>query len=202
MTRTINANGFTYVVSDEKIQNGDMFLLNNSTVNNKTKICDFIYSDGTIQPVSEDLVIRKIPVSMCKKIISTNDLDILFEKFRWQLNKKDQLENDSRALFDAIKDDLKAYDDKQQKIFINGFASWMETHHEVCEFIGYRLKESELLYTENVINETESTQGTGGLYTLAEQWTDEFEKLNEGRVWDGEFFNEIGNFLNEKNKIN
>lgn len=207
MTRTINANGFTYVVSDEKIQKGDMFLLNNSTLKNKAKICDFIYSDGTIQPVSEDLVIRKIPASMCKKIISTNNLNILFEKFRWQLYTKDQLENDPRALFDAIKDDLKAYDDKQQneteqKEFVNGFYSWMETHHEVCEFIGYRLKESELLYTENVIIETSSSQGSGGLYTLAEQWTDEFEKLNEGRVWDGEFFNEIGNFLNEKNKIN
>lgn len=90
----------------------------------------------------------------------------------------------------------------ENKLFINGFASWMETHHEVCEFIGYRLKESELLYTENVIIETSSSQGSGGLYTLAEQWTDEFEKLNEGRVWDGEFFEEINTFLTTKNKLN
>lgn len=89
-----------------------------------------------------------------------------------------------------------------QKEFINGVHSWIETHYEVSSFIGYRLKESELLYTENVINETASTQGTGGLYTLAEQWTDEFEKLNEGRVWDGEFFEEINTFLTAKNKLN
>lgn len=89
----------------------------------------------------------------------------------------------------------------EQKNFINGFSSWMETHNEVCRFIGYKEKECELLYIDNVINETLSTQGTGGIYELSEQWTDEFEKQNEGRVWDGDFFDEIHKFLTIKNKL-
>jgi hypothetical protein len=89
----------------------------------------------------------------------------------------------------------------KSKKFINSFESWMETHHEICAFIGYKRKESELIFKENIINEITSTQGTGGLYLLAEQWTNEFEKLNAGRVWDGEFFEEITQFLYTKNNI-
>ena len=46
--------------------------------------------------------------------------------------------------------------------------------------------------------ERHSEQGHGGLYELAEELTDEFELLNKGRVWDGEFFDEIEEFLSEK----
>ena len=41
-------------------------------------------------------------------------------------------------------------------------------------------------------------QGTGGMYELAEELTDEFEKLNADREWDGEFFDEIEEFITSK----
>lgn len=51
--------------------------------------------------------------------------------------------------------------------------------------------------TTQIKNVIES-KGTGGLYELAESWTDEFEKQNEGREWDGEFFDEVNSFLETK----
>lgn len=88
---------------------------------------------------------------------------------------------------------------KQEKEFPNGFTSWMETHHEIVEFIVAHIIQSK---TEegNVILDTSHNQGTGGIYDLAEGWTDEFEKLNTGRDWDGEFFDEVGKFCANKNK--
>jgi hypothetical protein len=88
----------------------------------------------------------------------------------------------------------------KRKRFPNGFTSWMETHHEVVEFITLVLNERGQI--NGVVGEVQDSQGTGGLYELAEQWTDEFEKKNKGREWDGEFFDEVGEFLHEKNKVN
>jgi hypothetical protein len=47
----------------------------------------------------------------------------------------------------------------------------------------------------------EYSQGTGGIYELAEQWTDEFENLHLDQEWDGEFFDEIEKFCNSKNTV-
>lgn len=89
--------------------------------------------------------------------------------------------------------------------FPNGFDSWYETHHEVVEFI--TVHEIERQSKENSTEGTEiakrqEAQGIGGLYELAKEWTDEFEKKNKGRKWDGEFFDEIDIFLNKKNNSN
>ena len=83
-----------------------------------------------------------------------------------------------------------------QKQFPNGFASWQETHYEVVAEIT-RLVEADEDF--GLVSETLSTQGTGGLYELAERLTDEFEALNAGREWDGEFFEEIWDFFESKN---
>lgn len=53
---------------------------------------------------------------------------------------------------------------------------------------------------ESIIVDTAENSGTGGIYELGEQWTDEFEELNKGREWDGEFFDELEAFLFRKNK--
>lgn len=37
----------------------------------------------------------------------------------------------------------------------------------------------------------------GGLWELAEELTDIFQKRNEGREWDGEFFEVMGAFIEE-----
>lgn len=84
-----------------------------------------------------------------------------------------------------------------ERKFPNGFASWMETHHEVVDFISYQITSCK--DADNKVQRTCKTRGTGGLYELAEQWTDQFEKLNYQREWDGEFFEEIEEFLKQQN---
>ena len=83
-----------------------------------------------------------------------------------------------------------------EKQFPNGFDSWQETHYEVVAEIT-RIVEADEPF--GLVSETLSTQGTGGLYELAKELTDEFEKLHAGREWDGEFFDEIWEFLSTKN---
>lgn len=78
--------------------------------------------------------------------------------------------------------------------FPNGFTTWIETHHEVVAEITSRLHTN---YTGKV-KEVAEDQGKGGLYELAEDLTNEFENLNKDREWDGEFFEEIDEFLVEK----
>lgn len=81
--------------------------------------------------------------------------------------------------------------------FPNGFESWMETHHDVVDYISRKTNAEDEENTEIVA--TQDTHGTGGIYLLAEEWTDEFETVNNGREWDGEYFDEIEEFLNKKN---
>lgn len=89
-----------------------------------------------------------------------------------------------------------------EKVFTNGFASWQETHFEVvCEI--RRIWGDDNFEYKNfggVVLERYEAQGTGGLYELAQELTDEFELLNKDREWNGEFFCEIEGFLKEKLK--
>lgn len=77
----------------------------------------------------------------------------------------------------------------KRKELPNDFESWQETHFEIVSMITLDLEKG-----NNKVEEISETQGTGGLYTLAKQLTDKFEKLHEGREWDGEFFEEIEYF--------
>jgi hypothetical protein len=88
------------------------------------------------------------------------------------------------------------------KTFPNGFASWQETHYEVVAAITTELM-ADYEYNEfrdDLIRITLREKGHGGLYELANDLTDEFELLNKDREWDGEFFDEIERFLDEKFK--
>lgn len=84
-----------------------------------------------------------------------------------------------------------ATDLENQDIFLNGFDSWYETHHEVVAEITRHVHKD----TESLVMQVGESQGTGGLYELAEKLTWKFEKLNKDREWDGEFFDEIEDFL-------
>jgi hypothetical protein len=81
--------------------------------------------------------------------------------------------------------------------FPNDFESWQETHFEIVSAITLALEKDE---DEQPIKlqKISETQGIGGLYELAKELTNEFEKLHEGRVWDGEFIDEMEKFINEK----
>ena len=88
------------------------------------------------------------------------------------------------------------------KTFPNGFESWQETHYEVVaaittELISYDEYSN---FNHQLIGTTLQEKGHGGLYELANDLTDEFELKNQDREWDGEFFDEIERFLDEKFK--
>lgn len=81
-----------------------------------------------------------------------------------------------------------------KKIFPNGFDSWHETHFEVVQAITIEHTKDE---PQGLVKERHEAQGHGGLYELAEELTSKFEELNKGREWDGEFFEEIEDFLSK-----
>jgi len=81
------------------------------------------------------------------------------------------------------------------KNFPNGFTSWHETHFEICFYL------SNTQDIEGSMANTVQTQsGRGGLYELSQALTDEFEAKHKDREWDGEFFDEIDEFLLSKNR--
>lgn len=79
--------------------------------------------------------------------------------------------------------------------FPNGFTEWKETFYEVVVFI----TETDM-DEESEVSRINSTEGTGGLYDLATDWTNEFEKLHKGRIWDGDFFDALEDFCTRKNR--
>lgn len=85
----------------------------------------------------------------------------------------------------------------KNKIFANGFDSWMETFYEIVEYITIeRQKDND---TE-LFKDIQENEGSKGFLLLAEKWADEFEKLNKGRNWeDADFYDEIIKFCEKKN---
>ncbi len=82
--------------------------------------------------------------------------------------------------------------------------SFLETHFEVCGFIADQLMMHDAREaTRNKVIETECNDGRGGLYTLAENWTKEFEAKHKETQWgvDAEFYDTLESFLEDKNKI-
>lgn len=77
--------------------------------------------------------------------------------------------------------------------FPNGFDSWYETHHEMVAAV-YRHGD------HHVVASVAEQVGTGGLYDLAKDWTDQFEKQYEGEMWGEEklFFDELELFIDSK----
>jgi hypothetical protein len=88
----------------------------------------------------------------------------------------------------------------QEKTFPNGFTSWAETHFEVVQFISSQ--EEGFINNGTKIEQIRTDLGTGGLYELAEKWTDEFENKYKGKEWSGEYFDAIDEFLTNKNNNN
>jgi hypothetical protein len=81
--------------------------------------------------------------------------------------------------------------------FPNGFECWHETHYQMVTTINAN---------EDVC--TDPNTGTGGLWMLARDWTNEFEKLFKGVEWGmddshPEWFEAIDQFTDEKiSKLN
>lgn len=82
---------------------------------------------------------------------------------------------------------------------LNGFESWHETHFEVVSEITQRLIKPDgdawrtCMTEKHAVDET-----TSGMYELAYDLTNKFERINKGRKWDGEFFEEVEEFCRKE----
>ncbi len=87
--------------------------------------------------------------------------------------------------------------EKDSNSFPNGFTSWHETHFEIVQAIIVEYMKDE---PSGPVKERHEASGHGGLYELAQELTDEFEKKYEGVVWgvEIEFFDTIEEFIEEK----
>jgi hypothetical protein len=83
----------------------------------------------------------------------------------------------------------------ENKEFPNGFESWHETHFEISSHITLQYERDSVT---SKVAELFDKYGTGHVMELAAQLTDEFELLNKGREWDGEFYEELESFLMQK----
>jgi hypothetical protein len=80
--------------------------------------------------------------------------------------------------------------------FPNGFTSWMETFYEMTSSITMELAKEP--HIGLLVAKRYEEQGHGGMYELAQELTDEFERLYAGRQWDGDFFDAIQDFIETK----
>lgn len=88
------------------------------------------------------------------------------------------------------------YPVKKLEDFPNGFTSWLETHHEVVAYITQTSH-----FSGSMANKAVTVDGTGALYELGEQLTNEFENLYKEYQWDGEFYDTIDDFLKSREKL-
>lgn len=77
---------------------------------------------------------------------------------------------------------------------VNGNTSYLETFYLCVENIEMALNDE---VKNNALIRYEQ-QGKGGMFELAEELADEFETINKNRDWDGEFFDELDDFVYKK----
>lgn len=80
---------------------------------------------------------------------------------------------------------------------IKDLEEYLETYFEIVESITLAMQ----FDTDTVVHQVYATQGRGGLYELAKEWTDEFHSLHADREWDGEWLDVITDFFNSKNEL-
>lgn len=84
-----------------------------------------------------------------------------------------------------------------EKKFVNGFESWSEAFFLLTDHLSTALIDDESPQNAKLVYLREQV-GFIGLCPEVEGWADEFEKLHEGREWDGEFYDEIDEFFKKK----
>lgn len=83
----------------------------------------------------------------------------------------------------------------ESKHFPNGFSCWNETHYEIVSAIEKIMSLDE---PTGLAADCHRADGHGGLYQLAEELTDEFEAAHANVIWDGNYFDEIDEFIKLK----
>lgn len=103
------------------------------------------------------------------------------------------------GLLDSIQDQAveKGYATEEEVFdkFPNGFSSWRETHYEVVAAISQIARQD---FPDGRVQEVEERYGIGGLYDLANDLTDNFERNYVGNIGDGDFFDTVENFLEKE----
>lgn len=74
---------------------------------------------------------------------------------------------------------------------MESFDEYLETYYEIVAGI-YNNPDNTIL--QNI----EETQGRGGMWELTKKLTDEFQEKYKEHIWDGDFFDAIDKFLQEK----
>ncbi len=115
----------------------------------------------------------------------TQHSEVEFEKtdvkmFRACFGEYDGYGNTRKAAFIDLVNNFPNGEELQGNKFPNTFDNWHETHY----FISVHVDRTEKIEGTLAFRRREQ-QGTGGLWELAEELTDEFEHLHEGREWDG-----------------
>jgi len=87
---------------------------------------------------------------------------------------------------------------RSAKRFPGGFRTWAETFFEISANIATVLGSDDFEYMDTKTTRLYHEQGRAAMYDRAIELTDEFETKNEGREWDGEFFEEIDEFFIKK----
>ena len=105
-----------------------------------------------------------------------------------RLLMQDKLDKKTTEALDGILHLLDAVQDQYEDGLID---LWIETFYQIAAILNY--SEFEPLHTH--------IRDNGGMAELCTQttiWINEFEKMNEGRQWDGEFFEEVEAFMHTK----
>lgn len=105
-----------------------------------------------------------------------------------RLLMQDKLDKKTTEALDGILHLLDAVQDQYEDGLID---LWIETFYQIAAILNY--PEFEPLHTH--------IRDNGGMAELCTQttiWINEFEKMNEGRQWDGEFFEEVEAFMHTK----
>lgn len=91
----------------------------------------------------------------------------------------------------------------EQIMSLTDVESYLETHYIISnwieDFTDQKIPLDQKL--EGVVGERFAEFGTGGMWQLAQEWTNEFQKQHALREWDGEFFDELDDFLEKKNQL-
>ena len=83
-----------------------------------------------------------------------------------------------------------------KKLFPNGIFNWKDTFFEVSGMIAFmRYKQNGTDKRWDKLND--QLQGSPGFRDLAVSLTNQFEEMNTGREWDGEFYEEIEDFVED-----
>ena len=77
---------------------------------------------------------------------------------------------------------LKLFKDRQEVLLPNGLTSWYETFYEIASSIEYIIHYTGITPDHPIVNYYQDN-GSGAMYELAKDWTNEFEAKYKDTIW-------------------